>query len=446
MMDQQAVAQGKPSAANSAAAVMRFARLWLVALMVFGAVTASAQVARLPGLKVDLNQTSVSGLSAGGYMAVQFHVAHSAIVKGAGVIAGGPYFCAKDDQNIATTVCSCTGLTSCQPDQAAQAVPDLIKRTAQNEQQNTIDPTKNLAADRVWLFTGSVDSVVPPSVMNALETYYKNYLPAANIAFVKNIAAEHAMPTDFFGNACNFRGDPFINNCKFDAAGALLEWIYGSLKAKNTGALTGRFIEFDQAEFLPDPTSHGMWQTGWVYVPAACEQTAQCRVHVVFHGCKQYPGYAYAQGPQGMFGDTFVKNTGYNRWADTNNLVILYPQANALNVGTRLPRTNPNGCWDWWGYDDAAYATKAGRQMTAVRTMLERLAGATQPPPPPPPPGQFCGQATNADHVSANRAYTWFSLLYFARGSNDFLGFSGTTQTTLKETAPGTYRRVTSCT
>jgi len=123
MMDQQAVAQGKPSAANSAAAVMRFARLWLVALMVFGAVTASAQVARLPGLKVDLNQTSVSGLSAGGYMAVQFHVAHSAIVKGAGVIAGGPYFCAKDDQNIATTVCSCTGLTSCQPDQAAQAVP-----------------------------------------------------------------------------------------------------------------------------------------------------------------------------------------------------------------------------------------------------------------------------------------------------------------------------------
>ena len=83
--------------------------------------------------------------------------------------------------------------------------------------------------------------------------------------------------------------------------------------------------------------------------------------------------------------------------------------------------------------------------MAAVRKMVERLA-ATTPPQPPPPPAQFCGQAANIDHVSANRAYTWFSLLYFARGSNDFLGFSGATQTTLKETAPGTYRRVTSCT
>jgi poly(3-hydroxybutyrate) depolymerase len=410
--------------------------------LLFGAATASAQVARLPALEVDLAQTSVSGLSAGGYMAVQFHVAHSATVKGAGVIAGGPYFCAKDDQNVATTICSCTGLSSCQPNQAAQSVPGLIQRTAQYAQQNAIDPTTHLSADRVWLFAGSADSVVPPPVMNALESYYANYLPAANIAYVKNIAAEHAMPTDFFGNACNFRGDPFINNCRFDAAGALLEWIYGSLAPKNTGAASGRLIEFDQAEFLPDPTGHGMSRTGWVYVPLSCEQGALCRVHVVFHGCRQYPGYPYASGPQGQFGDTFVRNSGYNRWADTNTLVVLYPQANALTTGTRLPRTNPNGCWDWWGYDDAAYATKSGRQMAAVRKMLDRLGGTT---PPPPPPAGFCGTAANLDHVTANRAYTWFFWLYFARGSNEFLGYSGAAQTTLAETSPGTFRKVAAC-
>jgi poly(3-hydroxybutyrate) depolymerase len=421
--------------------VMRFTPLWLIALLL-GAVTASAQVARLPALKVDLNQTSVSGLSSGGYMAVQFHVAHSAIVKGAGVIAGGPYFCARDDQNVATTICSCTGLTSCQPNQAGQALPDLIQRTSQNEKNNAIDPTSNLSADRVWLFSGSADSVVPPPIMSALETYYRNYLPTANIAHVKNIAAEHAMPTDSFGNACNFRGDPFINNCKFDAAGVLLEWIYGSLSPKSSGAPTGRLIEFDQSEFLADPTGHGMWQTGWAYVPSACEQSAQCRVHVVFHGCRQYPGSAYGQRPQGRFGDTFVRNSGYNRWADTNNLVILYPQANAMNVGTRLPRTNPNGCWDWWGYDDAAYATKSGRQVAAVKKMLDRLAGASTPAPPP---AGFCGTASNADHVAANRGYTWFFWLYFARGSNEFLGFSGATLATLKQTAPGTYRKVAAC-
>jgi poly(3-hydroxybutyrate) depolymerase len=56
--------------------------------------TLNAQVARLPAFNVDIRQTSVSGLSAGGFMAVQFDVAFSSILKGAGIIAGGPYSCA----------------------------------------------------------------------------------------------------------------------------------------------------------------------------------------------------------------------------------------------------------------------------------------------------------------------------------------------------------------
>ncbi len=35
---------------------------------------------------------TVSGISSGGFMAVQFHVAHSSTVGGAGVVAGGPYW------------------------------------------------------------------------------------------------------------------------------------------------------------------------------------------------------------------------------------------------------------------------------------------------------------------------------------------------------------------
>ena len=37
------------------------------------------------------DEITVSGLSSGGYMAVQYQVAHSSSVAGAGVIAGGPY-------------------------------------------------------------------------------------------------------------------------------------------------------------------------------------------------------------------------------------------------------------------------------------------------------------------------------------------------------------------
>ena len=41
-------------------------------------------------------QVTVSGLSSGGFFAHQFHVAHSSWVKGAGLIAAGPYHCAQD--------------------------------------------------------------------------------------------------------------------------------------------------------------------------------------------------------------------------------------------------------------------------------------------------------------------------------------------------------------
>jgi poly(3-hydroxybutyrate) depolymerase len=50
-------------------------------------------------------------------------------------------------------------------------------------------------------------------------------------------------------------------------------------------------LAFDQREFVDavDPALVGLADTGHVYVPTACK-TATCRVHVVFHGCKQYEG------------------------------------------------------------------------------------------------------------------------------------------------------------
>src|SRR5438445_8174116 len=100
----------------------------LLALLTLATTELRAEVVSLPKFNIKLNETSVSGLSSGGYMAVQFHVAYSSLVKGAGVIAGGPYFCAKDDQNIAISACSCTGFLACQPTQAGQMVPDLVQQ------------------------------------------------------------------------------------------------------------------------------------------------------------------------------------------------------------------------------------------------------------------------------------------------------------------------------
>ena len=54
----------------------------------------TAGIHPLPALRADLSRTSVSGLSSGAFMAAQFDVAYSGEVIGAGIVAGGEFYCA----------------------------------------------------------------------------------------------------------------------------------------------------------------------------------------------------------------------------------------------------------------------------------------------------------------------------------------------------------------
>jgi hypothetical protein len=338
--------------------------------VLFGSVEQmTAQPTPLSAYNVAASQTSVSGLSSGGYMAVQFEIAFSSLIKGAGIIAGGPYYCAQGNPTTATSVCSCTAFL-CNNRPGATGVQTLVRITDRNARRGAIDPPLNLARHRIWLFSGKADSIVPQTIMNDLASYYTSYVDRSDISYKTDIDAQHAQPTDFYGNSCATLGDPYINNCAYDAAGELLKWIYGSLNPRNDGELSGIFVQFNQAEFLADPVSHGMDKNGWLYVPAACRHQQPCRLHIAFHGCNQYQGYSYIDG-SGLvfFGTTFVRNAGYNKWADSNRMIVLYPQATAT-------LTNPEGCWDWWGYDDANYALKSGRQMSTVHKMFQRISRA----------------------------------------------------------------------
>jgi hypothetical protein len=125
--------------------------------------------------------------------------------------------------------------------------------------------------------------------------------------------------------------------------------------------LSGQFIQFSQSEFISGlPVSIGMDTTGYAYIPAACASGAVCKVHVSFHGCLQYAG---------TIGDIYYTKTGINKWADTNNMIVLYPQT----VATVVP-LNPNGCWDWAGnVSGPDYANRYGPQIMAIRGMINRL-------------------------------------------------------------------------
>src|SRR5438132_9427918 len=70
------------------AAVLLLAAAWFG-----GGASAADPLGRFP---VDPAEVSVSGISSGAFMANQLHIAHSAGIIGAGMIAGGLYGCAVD--------------------------------------------------------------------------------------------------------------------------------------------------------------------------------------------------------------------------------------------------------------------------------------------------------------------------------------------------------------
>jgi hypothetical protein len=94
-------------------------------------------------------------------------------------------------------------------------------------------------------------------------------------------------------------------------------------------------------------------------------------VHIALHGCKQ--NFETIR-------DRYIQHAGYNEWADTNRLIILYPQTIVGNPATdAFTPLNPFGCWDWWGYTNFNYAVKAGRQITTIKAMLDRVTSGHVP-------------------------------------------------------------------
>jgi hypothetical protein len=295
--------------------------------------------------RIDPDRITVSGISSGAYMAGQFHVAYSGLVGGAGLLAGGPYFCAGGSVSTALGPCVKGG------DIGLDGIVGQVEQFAAGE---LIDDSANLRDDRVWIFHGALDATVHPSVSDAAGELYQRFMPARQIVLVNDVGAVHGMPTVSTGHPCDTFASPFLNACNYDAAGEMLEHLYGPL---NERAETS-------AELLPvtqEPYDKaGLTEQAWLYAPADCRNGAVCGLHIAFHGC--------AQSAE-VVGDAFVKGAGFNEWAETNRLLVLYPQVKS----SKLAPVNPLGCWDWWGYTGDTYATKSGPQMAAVRAMIDAL-------------------------------------------------------------------------
>jgi acetyl esterase/lipase len=150
----------------------------------------------LPAARIDPRQVTVSGVSAGAFMAVQLHVAHSEKFSGIAAVAGGPYLCAEGSLFTATTRCMRT----------LQSVPvaRLVQRTRELAQQGSIAPVSGLATARVFLFTGELDSTVAPAMVDSLKSFYSEFVPSdPNVVLRRHPQAGHGMITQGQGVACS---------------------------------------------------------------------------------------------------------------------------------------------------------------------------------------------------------------------------------------------------
>jgi len=305
------------------------------------------------GLKIDPNAVSITGFSSGAYFATHYQFAHSASLVGAAIFAGGPYYCAMDSVIEALEPCMT------EPD---LIFVDLLVAAAYGfAAESTIDSLTNLQKHKILVFSGTEDTiVVPPVVQKLIAMYTTLKVPTANMQTVLGVADEHGFPTTAYGNACNYEGSPWVNKCGYDGAGAALQQIYGTLNPP-VATVSSNLFSTPQSNFVGNggsPKDISLGETLYFYVPTACQNgTNLCKLHLVFHGCKQYAD---------TVGTVFVEHSGHNAWAESNNIVVVYPQT----TYSEFDPYNPNGCWDWWGYNDSNYANQQGSQIQFVNNVI----------------------------------------------------------------------------
>lgn len=299
-----------------------------------------------PALNIDPERVTVSGISAGGQMAHQLHIAYSDVFSGAAIIAAGPFGCA--DGSLATAMARCMG-TSADSYLMSEQAAAIRDAAAEGE---LADPDA-LTDDPVWIFHGALDTTVAAGLSEQLVALYGEFMPAEQILYVDDVDAIHNFPASGNGSECQAMVPPFVGNCGYDAAGELLTHLYPELDPPADEYPAG-FAEVS----LEGAADAGLSETAYLYIPSACTDAKQvCALHLVLHGCAQSAV---------QVGTGFMEQSGYLPWAEANDIVLAFPQV--------VPgATNPYACFDWWGYTNESYLYRDGAQMSVLANWINSL-------------------------------------------------------------------------
>lgn len=320
--------------------------------------------AKKPGVLPKFEQIGkvyVAGISSGGYMAGQLHVAYSNQISGAAIFAGGPYGCASGSLEKA--------LAACTDDSSDLDLGEILSLTTDASALGSIDPISNLAGAPVWLFHGQSDATLKAPIADANAAFYASF--GADLIYNNATNANHAWVSPLGFNPCTVSAAPYTSNCpgmdpQYDLLSHLLRRPISAAAASASGVLTAYSQDsYTIDRWGLDASMLSMDTTGYIYVPQNCNSTSgnTCDVIMVLHGCEQSVS---------IVGQALIQQAHMNEYADTNNIILLYPQTIAMEEGVVL---NPKACWDWWGFlgDDDLYAVHGSYQMEVLMNMINSL-------------------------------------------------------------------------
>lgn len=374
----------------------------LLALALGPAVVPLARAQDVVSLRqgADPAQVSVSGLSSGAAMALQYAIAHSGSVTGVGSIAGPAWDCAEGSLALGIRDCMTQG-------GAPVAKPGIARRLAAAGKIDPLPGNNTTALKRSFVFQSGADKIVNPNSGQANVDLLAALTGVAPV-FDRGHAdgggsdtAAHGILSPQGKDSCDGAGSTFVRRCGGeDNALEILSTIFGGERPgpgerktvadadvrpfdqqvliddvkKGGAAVSGDTVWMFQALSSAERQNFDMAPTGYIFVPGAVcgKDKPPCRVHVALHGCSQKA-------------DVFARDAGYNNWAAHYRAIIVYP---AVKARTPWPwdwffgaEPNPLGCWDWWGYldrgiGDDRYLTKAAPQMKVIERIVAEVTKA----------------------------------------------------------------------
>jgi len=247
------------------------------------------------------------------------------------------------------------------------------------ESHHLISPVKNITQQKILIYQGDQDSVVRPAMAGKLQEFYSRMgVPSSSIKMVKVQGGAHNFPTDRDdGIACDSQDVPYVSSCKRDLAGDILKHLLG----RNLNRTKNNLAHLYRVQQVAAPKSVASY--GYLYANDFClNNPGQCDLHVALHGCEmadafdnnfeklyeskiqmtkilQVSDYEMNARTPRMGAQIFAQKSGYAEYAEdpTNRLMVYFPQTQITS--DNYPG-NPKGCWDWYGWTNAMYATNQG--------------------------------------------------------------------------------------